>query len=120
MSDNENDFLDKMKGWLDKGLDASKDFLTKAGDKVQDWGEKGCRKVDAMQIERQISRKMTELGMRTYKILSSSDAALVDRTDSEVETLLNEIEKLKVDLESKQNSSEDSSKLETTNDDSIN
>ena len=50
-------FIDKMKEYLDKGVEVSKEALTKAGDVVQDLSDKGVTKIETHQL---VSRQNKE------------------------------------------------------------
>ena len=43
------DFFDKMKDFMDKGIEVSKEAILKAGSKVQDIGDKSVTKIEAIQ-----------------------------------------------------------------------
>ena len=102
MSENKNDVLETIKKMLEKGLDVSKDLLVKAGDKMQDLGEKGPLKVEILKIDHQIEKKLLELGKKTFEILSAGGIRAVDKSDSDVNSLVVEIDSLYAKKEEKE------------------
>lgn len=102
MSEAKNDVLETIKKMLEKGLDVSKDLLVKAGDKMQDLGEKGSLKVEILKIDHQIEKKFIELGKKTFEILSAGGIRAVDKSDSEINTLISEINSLNAKKEEKE------------------
>lgn len=102
MSENKNDVLETIKKMLEKGLDVSKDLLVKAGDKMQDLGEKGSLKVEILKIDHQIEKKLLELGKKTFEILSAGGIRAVDKSDTDVNSLVVEIDSLYAKKEEKE------------------
>ncbi|MCI6953425.1 MAG: hypothetical protein MR839_05965 [Spirochaetia bacterium] len=44
-------FINKLTDFLDKGVDMSRDAITKAGDVVQDMGNKGVLRIEILQLK---------------------------------------------------------------------
>ena len=65
-------FSERMKDMIDKGLDASRDFAKKAGEKAKELGEKGVLKLEIAQLESRAEKLIAKLGAEVY-------ASMVDR-----------------------------------------
>lgn len=93
-----NTVLDKMKQFLDKGVDVSKDALKKAGDTVQDLGSKGVKKVEIFQLENQFKNELSILGSQLYAAFKDGDET-ISITDSRIEGVLKELDRLATEIE---------------------
>jgi hypothetical protein len=101
-------FSDRMKDLLDQGAQASKEFLSKAGAKAQDLGERGVITLEIKQMEGQGRKLLERLGNHAYRILAEEGAETVAASDPAVKEILSElgalkgsIEKREADLESR-------------------
>jgi hypothetical protein len=63
------DFWDRVKSAMDKGLEGSKELLSKAKDRTQELGERGVLRVEIMQLENQAEKLLGQLGTRAYEAL---------------------------------------------------
>jgi hypothetical protein len=97
-----------MKDLLDQGAQASKDFLSKAGAKAQDLGERGVLTLEIKQLEGQGHKLLERLGNQVYRILAEEGAESVTASDpvikgilSELSTVKGSIEKREAELESR-------------------
>ena len=53
-------FVDKMKDFFDKSVEASKSAFEKAGDAVQDFGDKSVAKIEIKKLEAKLEKQMAE------------------------------------------------------------
>lgn len=61
-------FLNKLTDYLDKGVDMSRDAITKAGDVVQDMGNKGVLRIEILQLKEKQNKEYRDLGMSVAEI----------------------------------------------------
>jgi hypothetical protein len=117
-------FSDRLKELLDQGAQISKDFLSKAGEKAQDWGEKGYAAskklvskagakaqnlgeqgvllLEIKQLEGQARKLVGRLGTETYRAFAEKGAKSVTVDTPAVKTLLAELAKVREVLEQKE------------------
>ncbi len=88
-------FMDKVKELLDQGVSASRDFVSKAGAKAQDLGEKGVIKLELMQLENQAQKLIAKLGAEAYENFVEREQDSVSRSETKIAEILSEIEKVK-------------------------
>ena len=53
-------FIDKVKDFMDKGVEVSKTAITKAGDAVQDFSEKSVIRIDIKKLESKLEKLINE------------------------------------------------------------
>ena len=95
-----NDFLDKMKTYLDKGVEVSKEAVKTAGAKVQDFGDKSMTLIEVRQLENKIQQNLQELGKRVFDLFEedmtrqiTSDDEIIQKCLSDITSLNKEIDK---------------------------
>lgn len=86
------DFWDRMKNALDKGLQGSRDLLSKARDRAQDLGERGVLRFEILQLENQAESLVGKLGARAYEALITEKRERIDRETDGVRELIAEID----------------------------
>jgi hypothetical protein len=101
-------FSDRMKDLLDQGAQASKEFLSKAGAKAQDLGERGVLTLEIKQLESQGHKLLERLGNHVYHVLAEEGADSVAASDPVIKEILLDlgtvkgaIEKREAELESR-------------------
>ncbi|MDR2375447.1 MAG: hypothetical protein LBD96_03305 [Treponema sp.] len=104
-------FSDRMRDLLDQGAQVSKDFLSKAGAKAQNLGERGVLALEIKQMEGHARKLLARLGNSVYRRFTEEGAESVSASDPEISGLLSEISSLKgviekreSELESRRNS----------------
>ncbi|MFQ3620634.1 MAG: hypothetical protein SNJ78_06790 [Spirochaetales bacterium] len=102
------DFNQRLQEVFDKGISVSKDILQKAKEKAQELGEKGLLKLEIKHLEDQASQLLGRLGVETYNAFVSGKKTL-SRTAT-IESLINEIEKIKKLIDEKEKKLESLSK----------
>lgn len=100
-----NDFLDKMKEYLDKGVEVSKEAVKTAGAKVQDFGDKSMTLIEVRQLENKIQQNLQELGLRVYELFEedmdrpvTSDDDIIRKCLGDIASLHKEIDKRNAQL----------------------
>ena len=88
------DFWERMKVTMEKGLDGSRELLSKAKDRAQDLGERGVLRLEIVQLENQAEKLIGKLGARTYEALVKENRLQVDRETEGVAALIAEIDEV--------------------------
>ncbi len=82
-------------------LDSIRDGLELVVDKTEEYGKIGKLKVDIFGIKRNIEKQFTELGGRTFEILTGDGPKTVSK-DEEVKKIVEEIQTLEKQLKQKE------------------
>lgn len=93
------EFFDKMKDFMDKGIEVSKDALQKAGSKVQDLGDKGVTKIETLQLQNKLEKEFSSLGLHVWQVFNQQNETSIEAKDSRIAGILAEIHRLKEELE---------------------
>jgi hypothetical protein len=91
-----------MKDLLDQGAQVSKEFLSKAGAKAQDLGERGVLALEIKQMESQGRKLLERLGNQAYRILAEEGSESVSSSDPAVKNILSELASLKGAIEKRE------------------
>jgi hypothetical protein len=86
-------FSERMRDMIDKGLDASRDFAKKAGEKAKELGEKGVLKLEIAQLESRAE---------VYASMVDRNVPTVSRDTAAVSSILQQIEELRGTIEGKE------------------
>ncbi|MDR2898323.1 MAG: hypothetical protein LBU99_05850 [Spirochaetaceae bacterium] len=89
------EFIDKMKDYLSKGVEVSKDALSKAGEKAQDLGEKGILKIEISQLENKAEKEFISLGKKVYELFITNGQQSLSADDGQISGVVGEITRLK-------------------------
>lgn len=95
-------FGEKMKDFLGKGLETSRDIMAKAGAKAQDLGEKGVLKLEIAQLQGQAQKLLARLGTEVYTAFSEKNTETVSASDSEIAALVAQITEIKKSIEKRE------------------
>lgn len=95
-------FLERLRGYVDQGLLASKNFVSKAGAKAHELGEKGVLKLEITQLESQAQKVAARLGIEVYEALVVREADRVSPDDPVIKGFLAEITAIKSAIEKKE------------------
>jgi hypothetical protein len=87
-------FSDKIKGFVDQGLQSSKELLKHAGDKAQQWGELGVLKMEIIQLRSQAEKLTTRLGAEVYETLVEKGQKTVGRDSPAIRETVDKIAEL--------------------------
>jgi len=91
-------FIDKMKDYFSKGVEVSKDALSKAGDAVQDLGDKSVLMIEIKQFESKLNKEYVSLGQQVYSIYHENGDELVKFDDAQVSGIIAEIKRLRAEI----------------------
>lgn len=92
-------FKDRMKELIGQGLEVSRDFVSKAGSKAQDLGEKGVLKLEMMQLEGQAQKLYDRLGLEVFSLLEDKGQKTVSRDTPAIREIMDEIVAIKAAIE---------------------
>jgi hypothetical protein len=95
-------FAEKMQGIINKGVAATKDLASKAGEKAKDLGAMGMVKLEIMQLESHAEKVIARLGNEVYRALVEKDGTSVSRDTPLISDMLKEIEGLRARIEQKE------------------
>jgi len=95
-------FSERMKDLLEQGWAASKEFAIKAGAKAQDLGERGILMLDIKQLESQAQKLLTRLGNEAYIAFTERNKTSIERDETAVRTILDELALIKEQIEKKE------------------
>jgi len=91
-----------MKGLLDQGMAASKDFAAKAGEKAQELGERGVLMLEIKQLEGQAQKLINRLGNETYKKFAEQGSETISGDEVPVKGILTELSMIRDSIEKKE------------------
>lgn len=95
-------FIDKAKQWMDKSLEASKSAINKAGNAVQDFGDKSVTRIEIKKLESDQDKLFIKLGELVYSDFTDKALESLASTDKDVSEIITEISKVKSDIDEKQ------------------
>lgn len=90
--------MEKMKEYLEKSVEASKDAFSKAGDAVQDFGDKSVLKIEIKQINSRLNREYRSLGTQIYRLYSENHETEIAFSDARISGILEEIGRLQDEI----------------------
>ena len=91
-------FAEKMQGIINKGVAATKDLASKAGEKAKDLGAMGMVKLEIMQLESHAEKVIARLGNEVYRALVEKNGTAVSRDTPLISDMLKEIEGLRAKI----------------------
>lgn len=91
-------FLDKMKEYLDKGVEVSKEALAKAGDVVQDFSDKSVTKIEAHQLVSRQNKEYRSLGQAVLKFFEENPDSSLSADNSAINGIIQEIQRLEKEI----------------------
>ena len=87
-------FTDQVKGYLDKGVAASKIALDKAGTVVQGLGELGVLKFEHKKLSSDKKKTLQKLGSEVYSLSSVKDVEQISFEDEKISGIIKELKSL--------------------------
>ena len=94
-------FSERMKGLLDQGVSASKDFAVRAGEKAQELGERGILMLEIKQLEGQAQKIMNRLGTEAYRAFVEDNQTTISSEEAPFKGILTEMALVKETIEKK-------------------
>jgi capsule polysaccharide export protein KpsE/RkpR len=93
---------EKAQNWGEKGFHASKELVSKAGAKAQDLGEIGVLKLEIKQLEGQAQKLIGRLGSEAYQAFAERGAKSISVDTPAVKALLAEIASVREGIETRE------------------
>lgn len=94
-------FMDKVKDFMDKSVEVSKSALTKAGEAVQDFGDKSVIRIDIKKLESKLEKLINELGSYVFDKFNSENADSVYASEEKIASIIKNINEVKNQIASK-------------------
>jgi hypothetical protein len=91
-----------MRHAIDQGLDSSRDFLSKAGDRARDLSERGILRFEIKQLESQAEQLTAKLGSRAYEVLVKEGKNTVSKSTPGVKEIIGEIQDIEQRVKDKE------------------
>ncbi|MHB9295347.1 hypothetical protein PilKf_01089 [Pillotina sp. SPG140] len=101
-------FTEQIKKLLTEGAQASKGFLSNAGEKIQDIGEWGTVNVEMYQLSKQAQKLFTTLGEKVYDLFENQET--VSREEESIASLFDELTEIQKKLEERENTLKEKTK----------
>jgi len=95
-------FWERMKEVIDKGIETSRDVLSKAAEKAKELGEKGVLKFEIMQLEAEGHKKLAKLGSKVFELLQKQKLEMITAETEGVKELLGEIAEIEAKMDAKE------------------
>ena len=86
--------------YLEKGVEASKSALTKAGNAVTKFGDESVLKIEKLQFENQLKKQTLELGQKVLDAFASSKT--INAEEEPFAGLLKKIEETKAQIKTRE------------------
>jgi len=93
---------DDLKEYVNKGLNASKDALNKAGKAVSKFGDESILKLEISQLKSQIKKDKAALGDLAYDAFITEEKSSLEASDEKVAALMESIKKAQKEIEGKE------------------
>lgn len=94
-------FMDKVKNFMDKGVEVSKSALSKAGEAVQDFGDKSVTKIEIKKLENKLEKLICELGSYVFDKFDAEKVDILSSSDDKVQAIITSINEIKNQIASK-------------------
>jgi lambda repressor-like predicted transcriptional regulator len=88
-----------VKSYVDKGVEVSRDALTKAGAAVKDWSDKGVVQLELAQLKTRLKKNYEKLGQQVYEALSVQPQTTLTSEDALIAGFLTEITRLRSEID---------------------
>lgn len=95
-------FSDKLKGFIEKSVDSSRDFISKAGSQAQVWGEMGRLKIEILQLRSRAQSLTTRLGTEVYRLLVERGEPMIGASTEEIGPLLAQLTQIEKEIDAKE------------------
>ena len=87
---------------LDQGIEASKEFAIKTGEKARDLGERGVLAIEIKQLEGRVRELVNRLGKEAYQAFLVRNQDNISRDAPEIAAILADIEKVRDSIDQKE------------------
>lgn len=101
------DFIDKMKGYVDKGVSVSKEAFGKAGGAVQNFSDKSVVRIEIKQLETKRKVQLDSLGEKVYALFGKGKCTEISADMPDISPLLADLKKIDRDISKRKKALED-------------
>ena len=88
------EFSEKLKKFMENSAEASREFLEKAADQAQVWGEMGKLKIEILQLRNKAQSLTAKLGAEVYNLLIEKNEPMIGSSTPEIEPIIRELKDL--------------------------
>jgi hypothetical protein len=97
-------FWERSKKVISEGMMSTKEVLDRAKDKTKELGEKGVKKFEIMQLEKQAEKRFAQIGRHVYEVLVKEGQQTISKGTSEIKKLLQDVEDIEKEIDQKEES----------------
>jgi len=91
-------FIDDIQKYLEIGVQASKDALSKAGDAVSKFSDESIIRIEKKQFEHKLNQEITALGLTVLKAFEDEKKESIGSDEPEIITHINKIKEIKTEI----------------------
>ncbi|MCX7027008.1 MAG: hypothetical protein NT061_05900 [Spirochaetes bacterium] len=95
-------FSERMKEFFEKSVGTSKDFLSKAGNQAQTWGEMGKLKFEILQLRAKGQSLTSRLGAEVYNLLIEKGEPMIGVYSEGVAPLIKQLKDIEREISEKE------------------
>lgn len=95
-------FSERMQGIINKGIEASRDAVTKAKDQAQTWGEMGVLKIEIMQLRSQAEKTIARLGAHVYAEFAEMGQTSISSEAPAIKALIANVREIEAAIDDKE------------------
>ena len=96
-------FRDRMKNVLEKSVELSKDFISKASDTAKDLSEKGVLHLEIRELEGRAKKEFFKLGHHVYEQFIREGKASITAKNQELAAIMEEISHIEEEIDKREN-----------------
>ena len=97
-------FIDELKKYVEMGVSASKDALSKAGDAVTKFGDESVIRIEKRQMENQLRQEILNVGYDILKAFEEDKKETVSVSDDFIQARITKIKELKEEISKREQS----------------
>lgn len=91
-------FIDDIQKYLEIGVQASKDVLSKAGDAVSKFSDESIIRIEKKQFEHKLNQEITALGLTVLKAFEDEKKESIGSDEPEIIAHINKIKEIKSEI----------------------
>ena len=92
-------FMDDIKHYVELGLNASKDALSRAGDAVTKFGDESVTRIEKKQFESKLRNEVLEIGYSVLKAFEEDNKDSLSKNDEEIASRIQNIKKIREEID---------------------
>ncbi|MCR5172137.1 MAG: hypothetical protein K6B73_04665 [Treponema sp.] len=91
-------FMDDIKHYVELGVNASKDALSRAGDAVTKFGDESVIRLEKKQFESKLRNEVLEIGYSVLKAFEEDNKETLTKDDEEIAVKIQNIKKYREEI----------------------